>query len=69
MDKKLIFFDIDGTLIPEGDTEITKSAVEAIKRAQENGHLCFINTGRPIGTVSSNIMDVSFDGYICGCGT
>ena len=45
MDKKLIFFDIDGTLIPEGDTEITKSAVEAIKRAQENGHLCFINTG------------------------
>lgn len=69
MSKKLIFFDIDGTLIAEESTDITESAVKALKKAQANGHLCFINTGRPIGTVGSSIMQYPFDGYVCGCGT
>lgn len=69
MEQKLIFFDIDGTLIEEGKKYVPQSSIEAIRRAQKNGHLCFINTGRPISSVGSVIMDLGFDGYICGCGT
>lgn len=69
MEQKLIFFDIDGTLIEEGKEYVPESNIEAIRRAQENGHLCFINTGRPITSVGSMITDLGFDGYICGCGT
>lgn len=69
MDKKIIFFDIDGTLLYEGEYSIPNSAIDAIHSAQANGHLCFINTGRPMCTIDSKILDIGFDGYICGCGT
>ena len=69
MEKKIIFFDIDGTLIEEGKNDITQSSIEAIHQAQKNGHLCFINTGRPKSIVGENITRHGFDGYICGCGT
>ena len=46
MNRKLIFFDIDGTIAVEPTGEIPDSAKEAIKKAKENGHLVFINTGR-----------------------
>lgn len=69
MNQKLIFFDIDGTLVADGSADITKSAVEALEKVQENGHLCFINTGRPMGSVGMKIRQYPFDGYVCGCGT
>lgn len=69
MNKKIIFFDIDGTLLDEKTMSVPQSTLEAIKRAQKKGHLCFINTGRPISTIDSIITDIPFDGYICGCGT
>ena len=69
MNNKIIFFDIDGTLLDEKTMTVPQSAIEAIATAQKNGHLCFINTGRPISTIDSIITDIPFDGYICGCGT
>ncbi len=69
MDKKLLFFDIDGTLFVEGDYYIPPSTIEAIHLAQAHGHLCFINTGRPYSTIDQIIHDIGFDGYVCGCGT
>ena len=36
-DKKIVFFDIDGTLY-EFDKGIPDSAVEGLKRLKENGH-------------------------------
>ena len=69
MQTKLIFFDIDGTLIDEKTGTIPPSTIQAILQAQANGHLCFINTGRPFSTIDSMITDIPFDGYICGCGT
>ena len=47
----VIFFDIDGTLLPEGHTEVPEDALSAIRAAQENGHLCLINTGRALGHI------------------
>ena len=65
---KLIFFDIDGTLVERG--KIPDSAVKAIQKAQENGHLCLVNTGRTACLVTGWLPElVPFDGYLCGCGT
>ena len=33
---------------------VPPSTIEAIEKAQKNGHLCFINTGRPISTIDSS---------------
>lgn len=70
MKQKIIFFDIDGTLVPDGDSgTVPESTKEAIKKARENGHLTFINTGRTYINVNPNIKALGFDGYLCGCGT
>ncbi|NDL68793.1 HAD family hydrolase [Anaerotalea alkaliphila] len=69
MNGKMIFFDIDGTIATEGDHRISTSTRDAIRRARENGHLTFINTGRTFFTVTEEIRELGFDGYVCGCGT
>ena len=69
MEKKLLFFDIDGTLLDEKTGKIPESAVEAIKKARENGHLVFINSGRTASFVGGEVEKIEFDGRLCGCGT
>lgn len=66
---KILFFDIDGTLSDELTGTIPESSAQAIKKAQENGHLCFVNTGRPISSVDNDIKALGMDGYVCGCGS
>ena len=63
------FFDIDGTILSEITHKIPESALEALHKAQENGHKTFINTGRTICSVPPMIKRISFDGFLCGCGT
>lgn len=68
--RKIIFFDVDGTLVTEDEySRIPESTIRAIKKARENGHLTFINTGRTIFNLGEEIKDIGFDGYVCGCGT
>lgn len=67
--KKLLFFDIDGTLLSETTHEVPLSAKVALRQAQANGHLVFINTGRPYASISQDIKDLNYDGILCGCGT
>lgn len=69
MKQYAIYFDIDGTILPEDKGGIPKSTIEAIRRAKENGHYTFINTGRTYPAIDSFIKDIPFDGYVCGCGT
>lgn len=69
MERKIIFFDIDGTIITEDTHEIPNSTIDAIRKARENGHLAFVNTGRTYESITKNIREIGFDGYICGCGT
>lgn len=66
---KLLFFDIDGTLIDESTKEVPKSTKLALEKAKANGHLLFINTGRPYSAIPKVIKDLNVDGYICGCGS
>lgn len=68
-EKKVMFFDIDGTLLPPGGNEFTPSAMAAVKKARENGHLMFINTGRTVANLDSYMLHAGFDGYVCACGT
>lgn len=71
--KKIVFFDVDGTIVTdvaEGEGKyIPESCKSAIKRAREKGNLCFINSGRPYGNVEKYILDIGFDGVVSGCGT
>lgn len=69
MNRKIAFFDIDGTLTSEVDGSVPTSAKKAIRQARENGNLMFINTGRCFQNVEERFREVGFDGYICGCGT
>ena len=68
--KKIIFFDIDGTIISEDENAyLPESTLRAISLAQKNGCYTYINTGRTICNIEKRIRDIGFDGYICGCGT
>lgn len=67
--RKLLFFDIDGTLLTPYPWRIPESTREALKAARANGHLLFINSGRTYAMISSMIKELGFDGYVCGCGS
>lgn len=57
-DRKILFFDIDGTLITEdGRRYFPDSARRALAQARANGHLVFINTGRVYCNVTDEIKD------------
>lgn len=67
---KAIFFDIDGTLVDSAFGKLSESTAAAIRKARENGHLCFINTGRTWCLVKGIFEgQAEFDGYLLGCGT
>lgn len=67
--RKILFFDIDETLISHKTFTIPESTKNALKKAKENGHLIFINTGRTKSIIGDDIKELDFDGYVCGCGT
>ena len=46
MEKAILFFDIDGTILSEKTRKIPESAVTALQLAKKAGHLLFINTGK-----------------------
>jgi len=68
MDTKYIFLDVDGTLVNYSN-ELPNSAVEAIKKAQQNGHKILPLTGRSKAEMYDYILDIGFDGYIGGNGS
>ncbi len=51
MKKKLFVFDIDGTLLPAGQTEIPPSAIKSINALLKQGHAIAINSGRPFNAI------------------
>ena len=62
---KVIFFDIDGTLLSHTTGQVPESAKRAIKAAQANGIKCVIATGRDLVEMSKlPVMDIGFDGYL-----
>lgn len=66
MDKKIIFFDVDGTLVDVRPSReyIPESTIKAIQQTRKNGNLCFLCTGRSKAEIYPHIMEVGFDGII-----
>jgi len=65
--KKINFLDIDGTLMNDNGV-IPESAILAVRKARENGHLVFICTGRSKNIIFPEILEVGFDGIIGAAG-
>ncbi|WP_252244368.1 MULTISPECIES: HAD family hydrolase [unclassified Clostridium] len=68
--KKIIFLDIDGTLLDcfNGLLDITPKVKEVIHSLQANGDYVFIASGRPYAFLSQAILDFGFDGFILANG-
>ena len=64
--KKIVFLDIDGTLVTP-NYPLSDFVKKGIKKARENGHLIFLCTGRNRVGIES-IMSDDFDGCICSAG-
>lgn len=69
MEPHLMFFDIDGTLRDDVTGVVSQKTRMAVREARDNGHIAFLNTGRSFAELDSEIIDVGFDGVVCGCGT
>ena len=69
MEKKIAFFDIDGTLTSETDGRVPQSAVDAIRLARQRGHKMFLCSGRVLCNIEDRFRRIGFDGIVCGCGT
>lgn len=65
--KKIIFLDIDGTLV-DYRQKTPESSVQAVLRARANGHQVFLCTGRNKAQIYSDILDLGWDGIISGNG-
>lgn len=64
---KAIFFDIDGTLV-NFKGKMPDSAASALKKAQENGHLIVLCTGRSVCQIYPFLTEMGFDGIVAASG-
>ena len=60
---KAVFFDIDGTLVPIGQKEISLEVCSLLEELQRKGIKVFISSGRGRSFIR-NVRDFPFDGYI-----
>ncbi|HLR52119.1 MAG TPA: Cof-type HAD-IIB family hydrolase [Candidatus Avamphibacillus sp.] len=63
MNKSIIFFDIDSTLLNH-EKELPKSAKEAILKLKENGHIVAIATGRAPFMYADLRKELEIDTYV-----
>lgn len=68
MNRKMIFLDIDGTLVSAMAAPSVRTA-EAVRRARAKGHRVFLCTGRNMPIIGNDILEVGFDGVIASAGS
>lgn len=61
--KKVLFFDIDGTLL-NSELKIPEGVKRELKRLKEAGHYLFVASGRPLAFISNQIIDAGFNGFV-----
>lgn len=64
MEKALIFFDIDGTLLND-EKQLPASTKESIRLLQEKGHDVAIATGRAPYFFKDLLQELQIDSYVC----
>lgn len=68
MDRKLIFLDIDGTILAPGKG-ISQGVKDGLQKARENGHQIFICTGRSCHMLPEEMQNMELDGIIASAGS
>lgn len=68
MERKLIFLDIDGTILIPGEG-IRQTVRDGLHRARNKGHQVFICTGRSWCSLPEEIHDMELDGIIASAGS
>ena len=63
MEKKVLIFDIDGTIL-DLEKNIPEGVEEAFKQARENGHITVIATGRAPFLAKAIVDQLQIDSYI-----
>ncbi|WP_270995266.1 Cof-type HAD-IIB family hydrolase [Listeria seeligeri] len=63
MTKKIVFVDVDGTLVND-DGLVPESARTAITKVRNNGHQVYLCTGRSKPELYESILSIGFDGII-----
>ena len=66
--RKILFIDVDGTLV-DYENHLPESAVRAIRAARAAGHRVYICTGRSRAEVYPPLWDIGLDGMIGGNGS
>ena len=66
MSMKVLFFDIDGTLVGK-DKKPSSRIIAAINALKKNGHLIFLCTGRSKNYIG-HLNTLGFDGFIANAG-
>lgn len=62
---KVIFFDIDGTLLPMGNNVVPKSTIDSLAQLRKNGIKIIVATGKSITQMlDTSVGNIKFDGYI-----
>lgn len=67
MKQKVVFLDIDGTLL-DFSGKVPESAKEAIRKAKANGHRMVLCTGRSKFQIPKELFELGMDGVISGAG-
>lgn len=69
-DKKLLFFDIDGTLVDSNTHIIPDTTIETLKKLRAQGHILCIATGRSLHSLCDGDFDklIDWDAYLCNNG-
>lgn len=68
MKRKIIFLDVDGTLV-DYEGRLPDSAASAVRQARANGHRVYICTGRSRAEVYPFLWEIGLDGMIGGNGS
>lgn len=61
---KIVFFDIDGTLLPYGHKDLLESTKLALGQLKENGIKIAISSGRQKNQIQGEIKNQGFDAYV-----
>lgn len=64
---KIIFFDVDGTLV-NFSCKMPESTRTALELLHKNGHKLVVSTGRSKSEVYPWLLSMDWDGLICGAG-
>jgi Cof subfamily protein (haloacid dehalogenase superfamily) len=66
MKSKLVFFDIDGTLVSHvGKFHVPEPTLEALKRLAQKGHVPAVATGRNLALTRKTASSLGIDSLVC----